>query len=204
MMHDFSVGEEGRMFKRERRPAILLLMEDADLIDKILHRDRRALDTFYKTYTPKLGRFIGGKVKNPHDAEEILQDTLFAFLEALRDFQGGCKISTFLFSIGKHKIIDYYRKKKLKQLVFSQAPYLEELVSPILNPEEELDVVMLKEKLHRVFSLILPKYKTVLQLKYVDDYSVLEIARRCRWTLKGTESLLFRARKAFIKEFLFL
>jgi RNA polymerase sigma-70 factor (ECF subfamily) len=180
------------------------LMEDADLIDKILSRDKRALHVFYHTYTPKLSRFIGGKVKNPRDAEEILQDTLFAFLEALRDFHGSCKISTFLFSIGKHKIIDYYRKKKLKHLVFSQVPYLEELVSPIFNPEEELDVVMLKEKLHRVFSLILPKYKTVLLLKYVDDCSVLEIARRCAWTLKGTESLLFRARKAFIREFLVL
>jgi len=176
-------------------------MEDADLIDKILRRDRRALDAFYHTYTPKLSRFIGGKVKNPHDAEEILQDALFAFLEALRDFHGSCKISTFLFSIGKHKIIDYYRKKKLKHLVFSQVPYLEELVSPILNPEEELDVVMLKEKLHRAFSLILPRYKLVLQLKYIEDRPVSEIAKRFTWTLKKTESLLFRARKAFIKTY---
>jgi RNA polymerase sigma-70 factor (ECF subfamily) len=179
-------------------------MEDSDLIDKILHRDRRALHTLYQTYVPKLTRFVNGKVANPHDAEEIIQDTLFAFLEALRDFRGNCKISTFLFSIGKHKIIDYYRRKKLRHLVFSQAPYLEDLISPILNPEEELDAVVLKEKLRTAFSLILPQYKLVLELKYIEDRSVSEISKRCTWTLKKTESLLFRARRAFIKEFVVL
>jgi len=179
-------------------------MEDSDLINKILRRDKRALHTFYQTYTPKLASFINGKVGNTHDAEEILQDTLFAFLEALRDFHGECRISTFLFSIGKHKIIDYYRRKKLKHLVFSQAPFLEELVSPILNPEEELDAAVLKEKLKTAFSRILPRYRLVLELKYIDDRSVSDIAMRCTWTLKKTESLLFRARKAFIKAFIVL
>lgn len=176
-------------------------MEDIDLVRGILHRDKRALQQFYRSHTPKLLSFISAKVENPHDAEEIFQDTLFAFLEALRDFHGDCKISTFLYSIGKHKIIDYYRRKKLRHLVFSQAPFLEELVSPVLNPEEELDATVLKEKLKRAFSLILPRYRVVLELKYVEDRPVLEIAKQFAWTLKKTESLLFRARKAFMKEF---
>jgi len=179
-------------------------MEDADLVSRILRRENRALHVFYQTYTPKLLSFIRGKVENPHDAEEIFQDTLLAFLEALRDFHGNCKISTFLFSIGKYKIIDYYRRKKLRHLVFSQAPYLEDLVSPLLNPEEEFDAKVLKDKLKKVFSLILPTYKMVLQLKYIEDVSVSGIAGRFQWTLKKTESLLFRARKAFVKEFVAL
>lgn len=179
-------------------------MEDPELISRMLRRDKRALHTFYQTYTPQLIRFINSKVANPHDAEEIFQDTCFAFLEALRDFQGGCKISTFLFSIGKNKIIDYYRRKKLRHLVFSQAPFLEELVSPILNPEEELDASILKDKLKRAFSMILPQYTLVLTLKYVEDRSVSDIAKECEWTVKKTESLLFRARRAFMSVFIAL
>jgi RNA polymerase sigma-70 factor (ECF subfamily) len=176
-------------------------MDDAYLIDKILHRDERALHMFYQTYTPKLLRFIHGKINNPHDAEEIMQDTLFAFLESIRDFHGSCKISTFLYSIGKHKIIDYYRRKKIRHFVFSQVPFLEELVSPLLNPEEALDGVFLKEKLKAAFSLVIPKYRLVLELKYIEDFSISEIAKRCEWTTKKTESLLFRARKSFMKEY---
>jgi RNA polymerase sigma-70 factor (ECF subfamily) len=179
-------------------------MEDTELIQRILHRDQQALHVFYQTYSAKLLSFIGGKVENPHDAEEIFQDTLFAFLEALRDFHEECKISTFLYSIGKYKVIDYYRRKKLRHLVFSQAPFLEELVSPLLGPEEAFDIGVLKDKLKQAFSRILPKYKIVLQLKYIEDHSVSEIAKRFRWTVKKTESLLFRARKAFIAEFIAL
>ena len=61
---------------------------DDHLVQKILARDRRALLTFYRRFTPKLTRFIATKIGNPSDAEEILQDTLFAFLEAIRDFEG--------------------------------------------------------------------------------------------------------------------
>ena len=56
-------------------------MEDRELIAHILQRDRHALSVFYRTYTPKLRLFIRSKVGNVDDAEEVLQDALFAFLE---------------------------------------------------------------------------------------------------------------------------
>jgi len=123
-------------------------------------------------------------------------------LEAIRDFQGASTIKTFLFSICQHKIVDYYRRKKIKQVVFSRTPNLEVLVSPILNPEEELDTVLLKEKIHIVFSKILPQYKKLLMLKYIDNLTVAQIAEQFALSVKGAESQLFRARKAFVESFL--
>lgn len=177
-------------------------MEDVDFINRILHRDKRAIVLFYRVYRPKLTRFIKSKVTNPQDGEEILQDTLFAFLEALRDFGGRSTIQTFLFSICRHKIIDFYRKKKLKQVVFSQAPQLEALISPLLTPEEELDVSVLSEKIHRVMRSLVPQYRTMLTLKYFEDVSVDDIAEKFAITFKSAESKLFRARKAFVEAFL--
>jgi len=179
-------------------------MNDQDLINDILSRDRRALSVFYHTYTPRLMQYIRGKVTNEDDCEEILQDTLFAFLEACRDFQGKSSIRTFLFSICQHKIIDFYRRKKITHLVFSQMPQLEGLISPILAPEEELDTKLLKEKIRQVFSRLLPNYRKVLMLKYLDNLTVSEIAQRLAVTLKSAESQLFRARKAFVELFLSL
>ena len=176
-------------------------MRDQALIAGILARDRHALYHFYQAYSPKLIRFISLKINNTHDAEEVLQDTLYAFLEAVRDFQGNAKLETFLFSICRNKVVDYYRRKKLRHLVFSQVPQLEDLMSPILNPEEELDATLLKEKLRRTFRRLVPKYKIILQLKYLEEWSVSDIAGKFSWTLKSTESLLFRARKAFVKTF---
>jgi len=177
-------------------------MSTSDLITKILARDRHALYYFYRTYTPRLSRFIKSKIANPQDAEEILQDTLMAFLEAIRDFQGKSGLETFLYAITRHKIVDYYRRRKLKQLVFSQAPHLEALISPLIGPEEALDGSLLKEKIQTVLSRLLPRYRQVLLFKYLDDLSVGEIAEKLAITFKSAESQLFRARKAFVEIFL--
>ena len=180
------------------------LVDDVNIIPKILARDRRALLAFYRRFAPKLSRFIAGKVANPSDAEEILQDTLFAFLEAIRDFQGQCTVQTFLFSICQHKVVDYYRRKKLKHAVFSQMPQLEAIISPLLGPEDQLDAVLVSEKIHAVLTRLLPRYRQLLLLKYLDGLSVAQIAKHLAMTLKSVESQLFRARKAFVERFVSL
>jgi len=181
-----------------------MVVDDTNLILKILARDRRALLEFYRRYAPKLSRFIAGKVANPADAEEVLQDTLYAFLEAIRDFQGKSNIQTFLFSICQHKVIDYYRKKKLKHAVFSQMPQLEAIISPLVSPEEELDATLVKEKIHAVLGRLLPRHRQILMLKYLDGLSVAQIAKHLAMTFKSVESQLFRARKAFAEHFISL
>lgn len=173
-----------------------------DLVARILAGDRQALATFYKTHAPRLRRFIATKVNSREDGEEILQDTLFAFLEGLRDFGGRSSIQTYLFSICHHKVIDFYRRKKIKHVVFSRMPQLEALVSPIMGPQEELDVTLIKEKIAGVLGRLLPRHREILVLKYLDDLSVEEIAARLAITFKSAESRLFRARKAFVEAFL--
>lgn len=177
-------------------------MEDRELIAHILHRDRHALSVFYRTYTPKLRLFIRSKVGNVDDAEEVLQDALFAFLEAIRDFTGASKLKTFLYAIANHKVIDWYRRKKIRHVVFSAVPQLESFVAPLLGPEEELDASLLREKIYKALGRLLPMYKKVLLLKYADDFSVTDIADKLMISFKSAESQLFRARKAFVEAFL--
>lgn len=178
------------------------MVPDEQLVIKILARDRRALHFFFRKYAPKLSRFIGAKVASRPDAEEVLQDTLFAFLEAIRDYQGRSNVQTFLFSICKHKIIDFYRRKKIRHAVFSQVPQLESIISPLLGPEDELDETLMRQKIQTVFARLLPRYRQILVMKYMEGFSVSEIARKLSLTFKSVESQLFRARRAFVELFI--
>lgn len=177
-------------------------MNDQELIEKMLKRDRHALSMFYRTHTPRLRRFIRSKIANPDDAEEVLQDVLYAFLEAIRDFAGQAKLRTFLYAIASHKVIDWYRRKKIRHVVFSAVPQLESFVAPLLGPEEELDASLLREKIRIVLGRLLPTYRSVLILKYADDFTVADIAKKLAISFKSAESQLFRARKAFVEAFL--
>jgi RNA polymerase sigma-70 factor (ECF subfamily) len=177
------------------------MRSDQELAQAMLSRQEQALHEFYSRYKSPLLRFIRGKIDKEEDCEEILQDTLFGFLESLRDFHGKSSIKTFLFSICHHKIIDFYRRKKIKHVVFSQVPQLEMLISPLMAPEDELDATLVKEKIMRVLTIILPSYREILVYKYFEGLSVEEIAEKLSLSFKSAESRLFRARKAFVEVF---
>jgi RNA polymerase sigma-70 factor (ECF subfamily) len=99
-------------------------------------------------------------------------------------------------------VVDFYRRKKLKHVLFSQMPQLETLVSPLLGPEEELDAALIRDKIHVVLAQLLPIHRQVLVLKYLDHVSVADIASKLSISFKSAESRLFRARKAFVELFL--
>ncbi len=89
----------------------------------------------------------------------------------------------------------------MRHAVFSQMPQLAALVSPLMNPEEELDATLVREKIHSVLSRLLPRYRQILVLKYLEGHSVEEIATKLTLTFKSVESQLFRSRKAFVELF---
>jgi len=176
-------------------------MTDQALVSRILARDKKALYEVYHLLLPRLKKLVSVKISDHKDAEEVLQDTFFAFLESLRDYHGEAALTTYATAICQHKIIDYYRKRKLKQVVFSQFPALEELVSPIMTPEESLDRKAIKEKIQSVLCRLTPRYKAVLLLKYQEGESVDTIASFLKTSYKTVESVLFRARRAFMLEY---
>ena len=176
----------------------MLSTQERQLIERLLSRDETAFTVFYQRFAPKLAAFINRKIGDDKDAEEILQDTLFAFLDKVRDLTGKSSLSTYLCAIANHKIIDYYRKRKLKQVVFSQFPEgVVELLATVVGADKQLDEQFLKEKIERVFARIHPHYRTLLLLKYRDGFDVVEIAGKLACSFKSVESSLFRARQAF-------
>lgn len=57
-----------------------------------------------------LYRFALLRVRDPHIAEDLVQETLISALEGLGRYKGGSSIQTWLVGILKHKIYDYFRK----------------------------------------------------------------------------------------------
>lgn len=178
--------------------------EDRTQVNKILTGDKKALLAFQKSYSGRLFNYIKHKINSEDDAEEVLQDTLLASLEAMRDYTGQSSLYTYIYGIAKHKVIDFYRRKKIKQVVFSRLPQVENLVSLLLSPEQRYERKELKEKIAKCFHILKPNYQTVLKLKYIEGMTVGEIAKATAETIKSVESSLFRARKVFAKTFITL
>lgn len=171
------------------------------IVEKIIKKDEKAFCLFYNQYYKQVFNFIYRKTKNYHLSEELTQDTFIDFLDALRDFRYQSSLKTFIFSIAKNKTIDWIRKKKIKNIIFSMLPdYIVEGLKVVLM-DEEIEKKALTKKIAHVFSKLPNDYRKILRQKYIEEVKVDQIAQDFKLGFKATESLLFRARKAFVKIF---
>lgn len=145
----------------------------------------------------RLRRFIRLRVDDPKEAEEIFQETLLAAWEGFGSFRGKAAFSTWLGAIARHEIGDFYRKKKIKAFLFSRLPWLENLASQALGPEQALLRGEYEKKVAEGLKSLSEGYREVLRLKYYEGLSMKEIASALNETTKAVESRLFRARQAF-------
>lgn len=175
--------------------------DERQIVSEILSGNEKSLRFFYLHFARSLKSYISKKIANSEDVEEILQDTLLATIEAMRDFSFRSSLFTFICAIANHKIIDFYRRKKIKNIVFSRFEEIEPLLTTLFGPEDALDEELLRAKIKETYRKISPNYQLIIKLKYVYGYSVSEIACKLTVSFKSAESQLFRARRAFAQAF---
>lgn len=152
---------------------------------------------FYNKYYLGIKGFISQKIDDEGLVEEITNDVLLAAINSKENFNKKCNEFSWICGIAKHKIIDYYRKKKIKTILFSVSPSFEEIADKALTPERDVLKNELKMEIKNTFRDLGRKYKKILKLKYVDDLKVKEIANKLEISVKATESQLIRAKKKF-------
>lgn len=179
----------------------MLPQEDKQLIARLLRKDDQALLVLFQTHEAPLKRFIRRQISDDHEVEELVQDVFIDFLESLRSFRGDSSIKTFLYSIARFKIIDYIRRKKIKKVVFSALPsrFVEGLATVLID--DDLEKKELQQKIEYVFASLPNDYQLVLRLKYIENKKMKEIAQIFSLRFKAAESLLYRARRAFVSSY---
>lgn len=176
-------------------------MTDQELVKKLIEGEEKALYELYSLYRKPLYHFIYRRIRDEAVSDEILQEVFVNVLESLRDFRFQSSIKTFIYTIARNKVIDHIRRKKIKKVLLSALPeyVVEGLTQVDLN--EEIEKKELQVKLEQTFSELPHEYEVILRLKYIENKSVQFIAETLVKTFKSTESLLYRARKAFIKTY---
>jgi len=166
-----------------------------------MEKEELKVEELIKKNLAKLKGYVFSKTDNPQEAEEIIQETLISALYSYSSFKEKSSFFTWLCGIANHEISDFYRKKKIKTFLFSRLPWLEDLVSEALGPEQVFLKKEYEEKINYTLNKLSEGYREVLRLKYYQGLSVLEISQRLNETVKAIESRLTRARAAFSKAF---
>ena len=88
-------------------------------IDKIIKGDQKSILIFYKTFSPKLTKLVTNKLPENEDREAFVNDIFLEAIDSLVLLKNKDNITSWMYSIAQHKIVDYYRKKKIKSILLS-------------------------------------------------------------------------------------
>jgi RNA polymerase sigma factor (sigma-70 family) len=82
---------------------------DRYLIDRIRGGDSDGWSQLVERYQGRLLAFARSRLQKRADAEDLVQETFLAFLQALGSFKHEYSVETFLFTILRRRIIDQFR-----------------------------------------------------------------------------------------------
>lgn len=170
-----------------------------NLYKKIVNGNEGAILEVYKTYAPKVLAYLVRKLPRTEDAEEILNDTFLEAIDSLQLLRKKENLQAWVFKIAHNKIADFYRKRRIKSILLSQAPFLQIIAEEINQPEFQFEKDKIRDKIESTLKQISKQYREILQMHYEDHTPVKQIALQLNLSFKATESLLFRARKSFQK-----
>jgi|SRR5882672_8132822 len=171
------------------------------IVDKILQGDAHAVETFYHQYSPEILRYLQSKLPRKEDAQEILNDVFLDAVDGLPMLIKQTNVKAWLYQIAHHKVVNFYRKQKIKSLFFSQFPYLKIVDEQIHQPEFALEKREIKIRLQMTLEKLSQKYQQILSMHYIEEMPVKIISLQLDLSFKATESRLFRARQQFIKNY---
>lgn len=171
------------------------------LVDNILQGDKQATVAFYKLYSPRILGYLTKRLPRQEDAQEVMHDVFLEALDALPLLRKKDSLTSWLYAIAKNEIVDFYRKQKIKSILLSQVPFLQLVADHINEPEFQYEKDKIEERIEQTFKNISEKHQKILRLHYENNVSVKKLALVFDLSFKATESLLFRARQNFIKQY---
>lgn len=139
----------------------------------------------WRQHLRELRRFVGQRVSNPHEAEDIVQDVLLRAHKALHQLASAERRSAWLARIAARRVIDHHRSRRpMEELPEDWAAAEAED-----NPVERL-AVCLPAMMERLPAI----YQEAVRMSELEGLPQQEVARRLGMSLSGAKSRVQRGR----------
>ncbi|MCX7418761.1 MAG: RNA polymerase sigma factor [Planctomycetia bacterium] len=148
---------------------------DARLVDAARRGDQAAYGELVQRYEQRLCRVIYRFTRDFETSEDLAQETFLKIYDRLDQFDTSRRFGPWLFRIGVNLTLDYLRRKKRRGRwsLFTDR-YKDKAPDPsVTDPRSALD---LQQEVQVVLQMIPEKYRTVLVLRDLENFSTAEIA----------------------------
>ena len=140
-------------------------------------------DFLYELYADKLYRIALSNVQSEHDASDVVHDVFVKYLNTKPEFKDANHQEGWFVKVTVNACRDFLRKKAYRP----HTP-LEEVHNVGAEDENEHDIIF-------YLSQLPSKYREVITLHYLEDYSVEETAKLLGLSASGVKMRLSRGRE---------
>lgn len=171
----------------------MLFHNEDELIRKIQDGDQESFRPLYHHYITPLYRFIWSKVNHKEEAEDLTSQTFLKAYQAIENFRFEAKFQSWLFTIARYTINDYWRVKYAQGVEISFEDYLTQELPKV---DAEIEVTSGSEKVIQKILKLLPKnYRDILHYRFLKNYSIKETAEVLELSTENVKVLQHRALK---------
>ena len=183
-----------------------IYLEDKKLVKQLLAGNELAFDRFFEENFARLYRFaVARMADDPDAARDITQITLTRALRKLHTYRGESALFTWMCAICRNEMSDWLARqgRRRNHIVLTEDfPEVMAVVDSFRAPAEDgPERQYRREESMRLIQVALDRlparYGDVLEWKYVQGWSVREIAERLGIGTEAAQSLIARAKRAF-------
>jgi RNA polymerase sigma-70 factor (ECF subfamily) len=178
----------------------LLRDPDAELVAACRQPDsdgfEPAFEQLFARYRDRVYAIAFRVVGNAVDALDVVQESFALVFRKLHSFRGGSLFSTWLFRIVVNCSIDQRRKRDAAWSPMAGADAQPEPVDESPTPGDRAETRELGDQVQTAISLLSPKLRAILALRYLEDMSYEELAATLGLSLGTVKSRLARAHLA--------
>ncbi len=153
---------------------------DNELIKKSIGGDNLAFEQLLGKYLKPIYGFLYTLIRDSTQVDDVAQETFIKAWKNLSKFDRKRSFKTWLFAIAKNSALDYLKKKKSLPFSFFEDAEgnssLEEKTADDMLGNEILEKADLAKEIEQKLELLSEDYKTILDLRYKEDFSLSEIA----------------------------
>jgi RNA polymerase sigma-70 factor (ECF subfamily) len=179
----------------------LAALDEAPVVALAREGDARAFSELVRRYEGKIFRLAQHVTQNREDAEDVLQETFMKAYEHLDQFQGNSKFYTWIVRIAVNQALMKLRRRKTDRSVSldetidtGEDTLVREIAAWDEDPEDRYSREELGAILDTAVQSLDPPYRSVFQLRDMDELSTEETAEALGLSVPAVKSRLLRAR----------
>lgn len=176
---------------------------DHQWIRQILEGDERQFRHLVERYQSRITNLVALVTGNRNEAEDICQKIFIKVFYSLEKFDLSLPFFPWLYRVTVNQCYDEMRRtRRKKQTFFSdiEAGEAEIAIEPALRPDRTLEQENVAALVQRLLLTLPSRYREVLILKDIADYSYAEISEILGCSMQAVRLKVFRARNMLRKK----